>query len=162
MIMIIKMSFFCTYKVKKKDVGLSSYRIYNKKDHHFENLSLEESDAFINLNNNENIIIQKADKGNTVVIIDQANFIREMENILLDANKFLKVTLWESKTRVTSYEFKSMSYKFKSTSHEFKSTNYDFKSTIYEFKSTSSRIIKSMKTRVNSLKSSSFPKAIIP
>ena len=57
-------------KSKKKDVGLSSYRIYNKKDNRFENLSREEYDTFINLSNNKNIIIRKADKGNTVVIID--------------------------------------------------------------------------------------------
>ena len=57
----------------------------------------------------------------------------------------------------TSYEFESTSYEFESTSYEFKSTSYEFKSTSYEFKSTSSRIIKSMKTQVNSLKSSSFP-----
>ena len=78
-------------KSKIKDVGLS-YRIYNKKDHRYENLSQEEYDAFINLSNNKNIIIQKADKGNTVVIIDRANYIKEMEKILSDTNKFLKVT----------------------------------------------------------------------
>ena len=60
--------------------------------------------------------------------------------------------------RSTSYEFKSTSYKFKPTSNEFKSTSYEFKSTSYEFKFTSyrfkspdSRVIKSMKTQVNSL-----------
>ena len=57
-------------KNKIKDVGLSSYRIYIKKDHRYENLSQEEYVAFINLINNKNIIIQKADKGNIVVIVD--------------------------------------------------------------------------------------------
>ena len=47
------------------------------------------------------------------------------------------ILMWKSKTRVTSYEFKSSSYEFKSTSCEFKSTSYEFKSTSYEFKSTS-------------------------
>ena len=42
---------------KIKNVGLSSYRIYNKKDQRFENLSQEEYDAFINLSNDKNIII---------------------------------------------------------------------------------------------------------
>ena len=65
-------------------------------------------------------------------------------------------------TDFTIYEFKSKCYQFKSTSCKFKSTSYEFKSTSYEFKSTTSRIIKSMKTHVNSLKSSSFPKIISP
>ena len=79
-------------KSKKKDVGLSSYRIYNKKDHRFENLSQKEYDAFINLSDNKNTIIQKTDKGNTVVIIDWENYVKEIEEILSYTNKFLKVT----------------------------------------------------------------------
>ena len=65
----------------------------------------------------------------------------------------LKSTSWNSKVRVktTSYKFKSTSYLFKSVSYEFKSTSYEFNSTSYKFKSTRSRIIKSMKTQVNSL-----------
>ena len=52
----------------------------------------EEYDAFINLSNNKDIIIQKADKGNTIVIIDRPNCVKEMGKILPDTNKFLKVT----------------------------------------------------------------------
>ena len=47
-----------------------------KNNHHFEKLSQEEYNAFINPSNNKNIIIQKADKGNTVVIMDRANYIK--------------------------------------------------------------------------------------
>ena len=47
-----------------------------------------------------------------------------------------------------------------STSYEFESTSDEFESTSYEFEST--RIIKLMKTQVNSLKCSSFPKIINP
>ena len=78
-------------KSKKKDVGLSSYRIYNKKDHRFENLSREEYDTFINLSNNKNIIIRKADKGNTVVIIDWTNYLKEMEKYCQIPTNFLKL-----------------------------------------------------------------------
>ena len=60
----------------------------------------------------------------------------------------------------TSYEFESAIYEFQSTSYEFQSTSYEFKSTSYEFEYT--RFIKSMKTQVNSLKSSSFPKIRSP
>ena len=34
-------------KSKIKDTGLSSFRLYNKEDHRFENLSKEEHEAFI-------------------------------------------------------------------------------------------------------------------
>ena len=53
-----------------KNIGWSSFRLYNKKGHRFENLSEQEYKAFINLQGNKNIIIQKADKGNSVVVID--------------------------------------------------------------------------------------------
>ena len=53
--------------------------------------------------------------------------------------------------KFTSYKFKSTSYEFKSTSYEFRSTSYEFIFTSYEFKSTSSRIVRSMKTEINSL-----------
>lgn len=43
------------------DVGLSSHRIYNKKDHRYENLLQEEYHAFISLSKNKNNIIQEAD-----------------------------------------------------------------------------------------------------
>ena len=63
-----------------------------KRNHSSENLSQEEYDTFINLSNNKNLIIQKVDNGNTVVTIDRANYVKEMEKILSDTNEFLKVT----------------------------------------------------------------------
>ena len=50
-------------------------------------------DAFIKLGNNKNIIIQKPDKGNTVVIIDQANYVKEMEKYCQILTNFLKLHL---------------------------------------------------------------------
>ena len=37
------------------------------------------------------IIIQKAVKGNTVVILDQVSYVFEMEKLLGDTSKFIKV-----------------------------------------------------------------------
>ena len=74
-----------------KDVGLSSFRLYNKKDHRFEVLSREEYEAFVKLANNDSIIIQKADKGNTVVIVNKVSYVQQMEEILSDTTKFVKV-----------------------------------------------------------------------
>ena len=77
-----------------------------------------------------------------------------------------RVEIEKFKSKSSSCEFKSTRYELKSTRYELKSTSYKFKSTGLEFKSTSSssnpRIIKSMKTQVNSLKSSSFLKIVSP
>ena len=78
-------------KNKIKDIGLSSFRLYKKKDHWFENLSKEEHEAFINSKNNKNVITQKTDKGNSVVIIDHISHILKMEELLRFRSKFKKV-----------------------------------------------------------------------
>ena len=80
-------------KSKIKDVGLSSFRLYNKKDHCFENLTEDEYEAFLNLKSNKNIIIQKADKGNSVVVIDRLKHVCKMEELLSDRSKFIKILL---------------------------------------------------------------------
>ena len=79
-------------KCKIKDVGLSSLRSYNKKDHRFKNLTKNEYAAFLSLKSNNNIVIQKADKGNTVVILDQVSYVFEVEKFLGDTSKFINVT----------------------------------------------------------------------
>ena len=42
---------------------------------------------------NKDIVIQKSDKGNSVVIVDKDTCIKRMENILSGQRKFEKVTL---------------------------------------------------------------------
>ena len=73
-----------------KDVGLSSFRLYNKKDHRFEDLSEKVYQAFLSLNKN-NDIIQKCDKGNTVILLDKSPCIKKMEELFADTSKFVKV-----------------------------------------------------------------------
>ena len=55
-------------------------------------MSTEEYDAFVNLSNNKGLIIQKADKGNTVVLLDHSSYVTPMEELLSDKSKFAKVT----------------------------------------------------------------------
>ena len=80
------------FKCKIKDVGLSSFRLYIKKDYRFENLTKDEYMAFLSLKSNNNIIIQKVDEVNTVVILDRASYLFEMEKLLADTRKSIKVT----------------------------------------------------------------------
>ena len=53
-----------------------------------ENLTESEFKALRHLSKNKNIVIQKADKGNTIVILDKISYIPAIEEILNDHTKF--------------------------------------------------------------------------
>ena len=76
-------------KTKIKDAALTSFRNYNEnvKQH----LSNSEFDGLENLSSNCNLVIQKADKGNSVVIVLKDVYVRDIEKILNDLHKFEKV-----------------------------------------------------------------------
>ena len=69
-------------KTKTKETALSSFRQYNKSPQ--QNLSKEELAALASLSKNKDIVIQKSDKGNSVVIVDKETYIKGMENLLSD------------------------------------------------------------------------------
>ena len=81
---------------KVKDLGLSSLRYYNKHDHSLDNLTKEEYKSFLKLSENEDIIIQRADKGNTVVILDRVTYITKIEELLSNTEKFLPISFKHS------------------------------------------------------------------
>ena len=58
-----------------------------------QNLSKEELETVASLSKNKDIVIQKSDKGNSVVIVDKETYIKRMENLLSDERKFERVTL---------------------------------------------------------------------
>ena len=78
-------------KTKNKETALSSFRQYNKNPQ--QSLSKEELAALTNLSKNKDMVIQKSDKGNSVVIVDKDTYIKRMENLLRGQRKFEKVTL---------------------------------------------------------------------
>ena len=45
------------------------------------------------LSSNKNIILQKTDKGNSVVLVKKADFIKRMRELLLDVSKFKEVSV---------------------------------------------------------------------
>ena len=78
-------------KIRTKEAALSFCRNYNNNvAQHF---SKKEFLALQNLRKNTNIVIQKSDKDNSVVIVDQADYLDKMENLLNDSRKFEKIGL---------------------------------------------------------------------
>ena len=65
-------------KTTTKETALSSFRLYNKSPQ--QSLSKEELVALTSLSKNKDIVIQKSDKGNFVVIVDKETYIKRMEN----------------------------------------------------------------------------------
>ena len=67
-------------KTETKKTALSSFRQYNKSPQ--QNLFKEELVALASLSKNKDIVIQKSDKSNYVVIVDKEIDIKRMENFL--------------------------------------------------------------------------------
>ena len=86
-------------KTKIKDAALSSFRFYNANIP--QNLSDEELEALEKLSKDNNLVVQKADKGNSVVLVDKDVYVNYMENIFKDQSKFEKVKI---KTRILNFQ----------------------------------------------------------
>ena len=78
-------------KTRIKDTALTSLRNYNANVP--QHLTNEEFEALKPLSGNCNLVIQKPDKGNSVVIVEKDVYVRHMETIVSDLNKFGKVRI---------------------------------------------------------------------
>ena len=61
------------------------------------NLSKDELKALHNLRKQKHLVIQKADKGNTVVITEKNAYINKMKEIVSDTSKFEQINTEEDK-----------------------------------------------------------------
>ena len=75
------------FKSKLKDIVLSSFKLFSDNCKFENNLSAEEINSLKALMRNKDII-QKADKGNTVVITDKEKYIECVKRAISDSNKF--------------------------------------------------------------------------
>ena len=62
------------------------------------NLSKEEVKALNNLVRNKDIVIQKADKGNNIVILHRSDYVSKLNKMFGDTSKFKRVNIEEGKT----------------------------------------------------------------
>ena len=77
-------------------------KIKDISNHRLESLTSKEYKAFINLAENDNLIIQKADKGNNVVILNRQDYIEKMEEILSDKTKFQPINFEDKENKELS------------------------------------------------------------
>ena len=76
------------FKTKLKDIALSSFKLFSDNCKFEYNLSAEEINSLKALMRNKDIIIQKADKGNTVVITDKEKCTECVKRAISNSNKF--------------------------------------------------------------------------
>ena len=83
----------CVIKARLLDTALTSYQNFSRDREPPENLTSSEFKALKRLSKNKDIVIQKADKGNTVVILDKCSYISAIEEILNGNSKFSKLDI---------------------------------------------------------------------
>ena len=76
-------------EIKRKEYSsFDNYNFWNKL-----NISKEEFLALKSLSSNKDIILQKADKGNSVVLVNKADYTKRMKELLSDVSKFKEITV---------------------------------------------------------------------
>ena len=86
------------FKTKSKDTtALSSFKLSSDNCKFENNLSAEEINSLKALMRNKTIIIQKADKGNTVVVTDKERHIEDVKLAISDSNKFVQLNITPGK-----------------------------------------------------------------
>ena len=80
-------------KARLLDTALTSYQNFSSDKNPPENLTPSEIKALKHLSKNKNIVIQEADKSNTVMILDKCSYISAIEEILNGNSKFSKLDI---------------------------------------------------------------------
>ena len=80
-------------KARLLDTALTSYQNFSSDREPPENLKSSAFKALKRLSKNKDIVIQKVDKGNTIVILDKCSYISAIEEILNDNSKFSKLDI---------------------------------------------------------------------
>ena len=84
-------------KARLLDTALTSCQNFSSDRESPENVTFSEFNALKRLSKNKDIVIQKADKGNTVAILDKCSYISAIEEILNDNSKFSKLDILAGK-----------------------------------------------------------------
>ena len=80
-------------KAPLQDTAFTSYSVFNKDNFLPSNLSKNEFESQCKLKNENNLVIQKTDKGNTIVIFDKDSYLKSVETLLKDSSKFKNIPI---------------------------------------------------------------------
>ena len=69
----------------------TSYSAFNKDNSPPSDLSKDEFESLCKLKNENNLVIQKAGKGNTILILDKDSYLKSVETLLKDSSKCKKI-----------------------------------------------------------------------
>ena len=78
-------------KSRLKDLTVSSFKTYNS-PRKPNNLTPEEFESLLKLSKNKNAVIQKSDKGNSVVLIDKILYTNGIKKLIDNPRKFEKLS----------------------------------------------------------------------
>ena len=78
-------------KARLQDTAFTSYSAFNKDNSPPFNLSKDEFELLRKLKNENNLVIQRVGKGNTIVILDKDSYLKSAETILKDSSKFKNI-----------------------------------------------------------------------
>ena len=85
------------FKTKLKDITFWSFKLFSDKWKFENNYSAEEVNSLKALMRNKDIIIQKANKDNTVVITNKDKYIEGVKRAISDSNKFVQLNITPDK-----------------------------------------------------------------
>ena len=83
------------FEAALRNAAFDTLKTFNPKKE--QNLPPEEVEALKTLLKDDSIVIQKSDKGNSVVILDRSTYIERVLDILADTSKFRKINIAEGK-----------------------------------------------------------------
>ena len=75
----------------------TSYSAFGKDSFPFFNLSKDELESLCKLKNEDNLVIQKTVKGNTIVIFDKDSYLKSTQTLLKDSSKFKNILVASDK-----------------------------------------------------------------
>ena len=78
-------------KARLQNTAFTSYLAFNKDNSLYSNFNKDEFESLWKLKNENNLVIQKANKGSTIVILDKDSYLKSVETLLKDFSKFKNI-----------------------------------------------------------------------